>query len=285
MFIWSRYWVCDSISKVISYPKKLFKIYCHLVFGMLQRLPFITQHLDSNSGSPVKVSKVRIYSFTGCKEGVQVYSIHTAPTDLMVILGRQHRAPFWNTFHIVSIDHFIIECQLYAPCLKHSTFHVSFAHLKLAPPSPCLTCMAQIALTVFLLYIPQLHYWNDFKCFQSSHDPNKNIKSITLQTTEPVAMAMSPFLGMVNHNENQDALSSSKKKVIVTFPSKKLRVTKSWGQCWYLVLTSRPLMKWSLKVMAYNWWPDSQSEHQDSHYCQLCIGGIASSPGPPLSWG
>ncbi len=67
-----------------------------------------------------------------------------------------------------------------------------------------------------------------FKCFQSSHDPNKNIKSITLQTTEPVAM--SPFPGMVNY-ENRDALFSSKKKVTVTFPSKKLRVTKSWGQC------------------------------------------------------
>ncbi len=96
------------------------------------------------------------------------------------------------------------------------------------------------------------------------------IQSITLQTTEPVAM--SPFTGMVNHNGNQDALFSSKKKVTVTFLSKKLRVTNSLGQCWYLVLTSRPLMKWSLKVMAYNWWPDSQSEHQDSHYCQLCVG-------------
>ncbi len=83
---------------------------------------------------------------------------------------------------------------------------------------------------------------------------------------------MSPFPGMVNRNENQDALFSSKKKVTITFPSKKLKVTKSLGQCWYLVLTSRPLMKWSLKVMAYNRWPDSQSEHQDSHYCQLCIG-------------
>jgi hypothetical protein len=40
---------------------------------------------------------------------------------------------------------------------------------------------------------------------------------------------MSPFLGMVN--ENQDALFSSKKIVTVTFPSKKLRVTKSWGHC------------------------------------------------------
>jgi hypothetical protein len=109
-----------------------------------------------------------------------------------------------------------------------------------------------------------------FKCFQSSHDQNKNIKSITLQTTEPVAM--SPFRGIVKHNENQDALLSSEKKVTVTFLSKKLRVTKSLGQCWYLVLTSRPLMKWSLKVMAYNWWPDSQSEHQDSHYCQSYIG-------------
>jgi hypothetical protein len=83
---------------------------------------------------------------------------------------------------------------------------------------------------------------------------------------------MSPFRGIVNHNENQDALFSSEKNVTVTFLSKKLRVTKSLGQCWYLVLTSRPLMKWSLKVMAYNWWLDSQSEHQDSHYCQLYIG-------------
>ncbi len=148
----------------------------------------------------------------------------------MVILGRQH-STFQNTFishcfHWPLHNRMPIICHWPPSNTAHFTFPLliqnwlpkSLPHLH-GPNSPdCFPFLHTSSSTPLK--------W--FKCFQSSHDQNKTIKSITLQTTKPVAM--SSFLGMVNHNENQDALFSSKKKVTVTFTSKKLRVTKSLGQ-------------------------------------------------------
>lgn len=68
-------------------------------------------------------------------------------------------------------------------------------------------------------------------------------------------------------------LVSSTKRVAVKFSSKKQRIMGViWpigSQCWYLVPTSRLLLKWRFTVMGYNSCPDSQSERWDSHFHQL----------------
>lgn len=114
---------CDFISKVISYPINYLEIV--IILSLACYRGYLSEH---NAWIQIpEASKVRIQLYRGSSS-----SFHTSPTDHMVILGRQH-GTFWDTFHIVSIDHFIMECQLYATGLKDSTFHVSFAHSKLAP--------------------------------------------------------------------------------------------------------------------------------------------------------
>ncbi len=87
-------------------------------------------------------------------------------------------------------------------------------------------------------------------------------------------VASSWVLGKTNHNKKQDNLLSSMKTPIITFfihATIGLRIHWANGsRCWYLVRSSRSLMKQRSEVcIMCNLWPNSQSRHWDSHYGQL----------------